>query len=43
MNDIFYNPGQNIWNKIEKSSETGQEKKSLLCVFGCFLTVIAEV
>ena len=22
-----YNPGQNIWNKTEKSNKTGQEKK----------------
>ena len=29
------NPGQNIWNKMEKSSTTGQEKKSL-SIFGCF-------
>ena len=24
----FYNPGQDISNKIEKSSKTGQDKKS---------------
>ena len=32
----FYNPGENILNKIVKSSKTGQDKKSLiytLCVF----------
>ena len=30
------NPGQNIWNKIEKSSKTGQDKKSLISTFACF-------
>ena len=29
-----YNSGQNIWNKIEKSSKTGQIKKSLISTFG---------
>ena len=24
---INYNPGQNFWNKMEKFSKTGQEKK----------------
>ena len=28
-NTRIYNLGQNIWNKMEKSSKTGQEKKSL--------------
>ena len=37
------NPGQNIWNKIEKSSKTGQEKKSLISTFEGFLTAIAKV
>ena len=27
------NPGQNIWNKIEKSSKIGREKKSLISTF----------
>ena len=36
-----YNPGQNIWNKIENSSETVQEK-FLIC-FCVFLTAIAKV
>ena len=27
---------QNIWNKINKSCKTGQEKKSLLSIFACF-------
>ena len=38
-----YNPGQNISNKIEKSSKTGQIKKSLISTFACFLTAIAKV
>ena len=38
-----YSPRQNIWNKMEKSSKTGQEKKSLLSGFACFLTAICEV
>ena len=38
-----YNPGQNIRNKIEKSSKTGQVKKSLISTFACFLTATAEV
>ena len=37
------NPGQNIWNKVEKSSKTGQVKKSLISTFACFLTAIAKV
>ena len=37
----IYNPGQNIWNKLEKSGKTGQEKKSLISTFACFLTAIA--
>ena len=31
-----YNPWQNIWNKIEKYSETGQDKESLISTFTCF-------
>ena len=30
------NPGQNIWNKLEKSSKTGMEKKSLVSISACF-------
>ena len=37
------NPGQNIWNKLKKSSKTGQEKKSLVSTFASFLTAIAKV
>ena len=38
-----YNPGQNIWNKLEKSSKTGQDEKSLISTFVCFLTATAKV
>ena len=38
-----HNPGQNISNKIEKSSKTGQDKKSLISTFACSLTAIAKV
>ena len=31
-----FNPGQSIWNRIERSSETGHGKKSLILTFACF-------
>ena len=37
------NPGQNIWNKIKKSNKIGQDKKSLISAFACFLTAITKV
>ena len=37
------NPGPDIWNRLEKSNKTGQEKKSLISTFACFLTVIVKV
>ena len=37
------NPGQNIWNKIEKSCKIGYYKKGLISAFVCFLTAIAKV
>ena len=40
---LIYNPGQNIWNKIEKYSKIGQDKKSLISTFACFLTATAKV
>ena len=39
----FYNAGQNIWSRVEKSSKIGQHYKSLISTFACFLTVIAKV
>ena len=40
---MFYGPGQNIWNKIEKSSKIGKEKKGFISPFACFLIAIAKV
>ena len=37
------NPGQNICNKIGKSSKTGQDKKILISTFACFLSATAKV
>ena len=34
----IYNSGQNIWNRLEKSSKTGQDKRTLISTFTCFLT-----
>ena len=39
----IYNPGENIWNKLEKSSIIGQGKESLISTFAHFLTAIAKV
>ena len=38
-----FNPVKNIWNKIDKSSKTGQEKKILITTLNCFPTAIAKV
>ena len=38
-----YNPGQNICYKVEKSSKVGEDFKSLLSNFACFLTAIVKV
>ena len=43
VNLLINNPGQNNWNKIEKSRKTGQEKKRLISTYTCFLTAIAKV
>ena len=40
---LNYKLRQNIWNKIEKSSKTGQYKKRLISTFQCFLTVITKI
>ena len=34
---------ENVWNKMESSSNTGQRKKSLISVFACFLLAICKV
>ena len=40
---LIYNPMQNIWNKLEKFRKTGQDKKSLISTFPCFLNATAKV
>ena len=35
-------PGQNIWNKIEKSSKNGQKKNSLIFPFAFFLLLLPK-
>ena len=37
------NPGENILYKVEKSSNVGQDFKSFLSNFACFLTAIVKV
>ena len=39
---MSYNPGQNICNKIEKFSKTGQDKKSLISAFGVFRVLLLK-
>ena len=39
----FYNPRQNIWHKVEKCSKVGQDFKSLLSNFTCFLRAIVKL
>ena len=38
-----YNPGQGIWSRMGRYSESGQGKKSLTSTFACFLTAIASL
>ena len=40
---IYPRFGINIWRKMEQSSKTGQEQKSVISVFACFLTAIIKV
>ena len=37
------NPMQNIWKKLEKPSNTGQDKESLISTFACFLIAATKV
>ena len=37
------NPGRGSWSGIEKFGETGQDNRTLACIFACFLTAIAKV
>ena len=43
QNQNDYCLGENFWKKIEKSSKTGQETKSLISTFVYFFTFIARV
>ena len=43
MYSVKYHPGLINWNKIEKPSKIGQDKKSLISIFAFFLTAIAKV
>ena len=36
-------PGQNIWQKLKKSSKIGQVLKNLLSNFACLLRATAKV
>ena len=38
-----YNPGQNIWNKVKKSSKIGQDYKNVTSNFAYFLTAVVKV
>ena len=40
---LIYNPIQNLWDKLGKSSKTGQDKKNLRSTFARFLTATARV
>ena len=37
------NPGQNIWDKVNKPSKIGEDQKTLVSPFEYFLTVPAKV
>ena len=43
QNQNDYCLGENFWKKIEKSSKTGQETKSLISTFAYFFTFFARV
>ena len=38
----IYNPGQNISNKAEKPSKSGQDKKSLISTFAYFFNCYCQ-
>ena len=42
VSENIYNPVRNVWNKMEKYSEIGQYKKSLISTFAYFLTAMAK-
>ena len=41
--NFTYNPGQNTWSKIKKSSKIGQNLKILISAFELFLPAIVKV
>ena len=43
LNKNCYNPAQNIWNKMEESTKTGQDKESLVYILACLFTATATV
>ena len=43
MNNLNYNPGQDIWNKMEKLSKNWTGKEKLGICFSVLLSAIAEV
>ena len=40
---VIYNPGQNIWHKLKKSSKIGQDFKNFYQILQFFLTAIVKV
>ena len=40
---VHYNPLQNLWHKVKKSSKLEQDFKNLLHNFACFFTAIVKV
>ena len=39
----YYNPGQNIWQKVKRYNKIGQGFKNIISNFACFLTAIVNV
>ena len=40
---MIYNPMQNIWNNLEKSSKNEHNKKGYISTLACFFTATAKV
>ena len=40
---FIYNPGQNIWHKVNRYNKIGQDFKNIISNFVCFLTAIVNV
>ena len=43
VSENIHNPVRNVWNKMEKYSEIGQYRKSLISTFAYFLTAMANI